>query len=92
MLVLVEGQERETPHDWLEHLRVGDTGVIVVRLAGEHLLDVVWMGDIHHRADEREGRGESIPVAVTAALEEPDWVANESSSLEETRHAWPGGQ
>src|SRR5947209_1632157 len=89
MLPFVERQQREPPDDRLEHLRVRNTRVEELRLAGEDAFYVARVSDVDDPADEWERRAEVVAVPIPAALEKPDRIAHEGRSLKDAGHPRP---
>ncbi len=67
--VIVDHQDRRLAEQPSQH-RVCFAGVKDARIAGEHLLDLVRVGHVHHRARRRDVQREDVAVAPRACRHE----------------------
>jgi len=63
--VIVDHQDRRLAEQPTQH-RVCFAGMKDARIAGEHLLDLVRIGHVHHRARRRDMQREDVAVAPRA--------------------------
>ena len=87
VLLAIEHDQRARSHGPVVDLPVRRPGVAYGRVTGPDLSYREGVGDHDDRSPRRRPHGEELPVAITAAIEEPNHPAPEECPLHQLRKA-----